>query len=231
MGDKKTMIETDREDEESRNETGVSRRDFFKAGGAAAVSAGVIAASGQAVAQTGSSAAGITWTYEADIIVIGGGCTGLPAAIRAKDQGASVIVVDQNFDLGGKMLHSGGQVSLGGGDPVQLRDMKGEADKEGFITVAPVEEPAELDEDVDFLFRDMTDWTVVDPAAQAPVVIVKVGGFLGLGGREVAIPYDDMTFGGDQIVLETAMTKDEIEAMPEYDEANYEDLPETMVVR
>ena len=79
-----------------------------------------------------------------------------------------MLVVDQNFDLGGKMLHSGSQVSFGGGDPVQLRDINGEADKEGFITVAPVEDAAEMTEDTDFLFRDMTDWTVVDPAAQAP---------------------------------------------------------------
>ena len=34
------------------------------------------------------------------------------------------------------MLHSGGQVSLGGGDPCQLRDIAGEGDKEGFIKVA-----------------------------------------------------------------------------------------------
>ena len=75
--------------------------------------------------------------YEADIVIIGAGCTGLPAAIRARDLGASVIVVDQNFDPGGKMLHSGSQVSLGGGDPLQLRDIAGESDKEGFITAPP----------------------------------------------------------------------------------------------
>ena len=50
----------------------------------------------------------------------------MPAAIRARDLGASVIVIDQNFDPGGKMLHSGGQISLGGGDPLQLRDIAGE---------------------------------------------------------------------------------------------------------
>ena len=85
----------------------------------------------------GFPADAIQWDYEADIVVIGGGCTGLPAAIRARDLGQSVIVVDQNFDCGGKMLHSGAQVSLGGGDPLQLRDIKGESDKEGFITAPP----------------------------------------------------------------------------------------------
>ena len=81
-----------------------------------------------------SPADAIQWNYEADIVIIGAGCIGLPAAIRARDLGASVIVVDQNFDLGGKMLHSGAQISLGGGDPLQLRDIQGERDKEGFVT-------------------------------------------------------------------------------------------------
>ena len=66
------------------------------------------------------------------------------------------------------MLHSGSQVSLGGGDPLQLRDIKGESDKEGFITAPPVHKPEELTEDPDFLFRDHTDWSVMDTAAQAP---------------------------------------------------------------
>jgi len=34
---------------------------------------------------------------EADIVIAGGGCAGLTAAIRARDLGASVLVVDQNF--------------------------------------------------------------------------------------------------------------------------------------
>src|SRR6516162_3231828 len=93
----------------------VNRRDFVKKG-AAGIGAAVLSTSGAASAQVSPA---ISWTYEADVVIIGGGCTGLPAAIRARDLGASVIVLDQNFDLGGKMLHSGGQVSFGGGDPLQ----------------------------------------------------------------------------------------------------------------
>ena len=129
--------------------------------------AAVLSTSGTALAQV-SPVNAISWTYEADVVIIGGGCTGLPAAIRARDLGASVIVVDQNFDLGGKMLHSGGQVSFGGGDPVQLRDIAGENDREGFVTVPRRQTVEELTEDPDFLFRDHTDWSVMDAAAQAP---------------------------------------------------------------
>ena len=146
---------------------GISRRTFVKTGAAAGVGAAVFSTPGTASAQ-GSPAAGIRWHYEADVVVIGAGATGLPAAIRARDLGASVIVIDQNFDVGGKMLNSGAQVSLGGGDSIQKRDIAGEPDREGFITVPRLRPVAELTEDADLLFRDNTDWSVEDASAQAP---------------------------------------------------------------
>ena len=57
------------------------------------------------------------WDKEVDVLVVGSGASGMPCAIRARDAGLNVLVIDQNFDVGGKMLHSGAQVSLGGGDP------------------------------------------------------------------------------------------------------------------
>src|SRR5207248_5831513 len=98
--------DSEQKDRKLQSEKAVSRRDFVKKG-AAGVSAAVLSTSGTALAQVSPRQA-VQWTYEADIVIIGGGCTGLPAAIRARDLGSSVIVVDQNFDLGGKMLHSGG---------------------------------------------------------------------------------------------------------------------------
>jgi hypothetical protein len=147
----------------TKKENGLSRREFFKTGAAAGVGAAVIAGGTSASAQTGTE-----WHYEYDVVVIGGGCTGLPAAIRARDLGASVLVVEQNFDNGGRMLHSGGQISMGGGDPLQLRDLAGESDREGFISVPAVHPDEELDEDVDHLFRDMVDWSIIDNSAQTP---------------------------------------------------------------
>ncbi|MDP3862595.1 MAG: FAD-binding protein [Phaeovulum sp.] len=148
---------------------GLSRRDFFKAGAAAGVGAAALGAPAVAMAQgAGSSTANITWDYEVDVLVLGGGCMGLPSAIRARDLGNEVMIIDQNFDLGGKMLHSGSLVSLGGGDPLQLRDLAGEFDKEGFIKVGKLHTDEELTEDTDHLFRDMTDWSIVDSSANAP---------------------------------------------------------------
>ena len=147
----------------------LSRRDFLKKGAAAGIGAAVLAGVGTAAASAHEGSADeIQWDYEADVVVAGGGATGLPAAIRARDLGASVILVDQNFDLGGVMLHSAAWVSLGGGDPIQERDLRGDSDPEGFVTVPPVEPPEAITDDVELLFKDMTDWSVVDRSAQAP---------------------------------------------------------------
>jgi len=108
------------------------------------------------------------WDYKADVVVAGAGCAGLTAALRVIEMGSSVLVVDQNFDVGGRMLHSGAYVSLGGDDAVQQRDAAGLGDPEGFITVPPLETPAALNDNVDLLFIDMTDWSIVDPRAQNP---------------------------------------------------------------
>ena len=156
-------------DPKLKNGNGLSRRDFVKTGAAAGLGAAALLESDKAQALVSATGAeGIAWDYEVDVVIAGGGCVGLTAAIRARDLGASVLVVDQNFDPGGRMLHSGSFLSLGGGDPAQRRDMKGESDDEGFITVAPVEDPEELDDTVDLLFTDVTDWSIVDPKAQSP---------------------------------------------------------------
>src|SRR5262245_10814501 len=112
--------EAGHDDSKLADERGVSRRDLLKTGAAAGLGAAVLLDAGCSPGH--GQAAATAWDYEADVVVAGGGCAGLTAAIRARDLGCSVLVVDQNFDLGGRMLHSGSFVSLGGGDPVQVRD-------------------------------------------------------------------------------------------------------------
>jgi hypothetical protein len=147
-----------------RKEKVVSRRDFFK-GGAAAGGAAVL--SGGALAQEPSvGAQRIQWNYEADVVVLGSGCVGLHAAVRARDLGASVLVLEQNFDVGGKLVHSGGWTSLGGGDAIQERDRTA-ADPQGLELKAPLIKPEDLEDDPDRLFRDVTDWSVVDATGVA----------------------------------------------------------------
>lgn len=57
----------------------------------------------------------IAWDYEADVVVIGAGASGLTAALKALDDGASVLLVEANFDVGGHVSVSEGQFHSGGG--------------------------------------------------------------------------------------------------------------------
>ena len=82
-----------------------------------------------------------SWDLEADIVIIGAGAAGLPAAIKAADGEASVIVVETNYDIGGHAIISGGNVPLGGGTSAQK--------KYG------------IEDSPDVVFRDLTDWTIV----------------------------------------------------------------------
>ena len=61
------------------------------------------------------------WDLAADVVVVGAGAAGLPAAIAAAEQGASVIVVEQNYDIGGHAIESGGNIALGGGTSLQKK--------------------------------------------------------------------------------------------------------------
>ena len=167
--DKKRRKKNTRE-EEAVSKDALGRRDFLKKGvaGVGVMALGGLGAVAQEPQEPQTDRNVVDWDYEVDVLVVGAGALGLPAAIRARDAGASVMIIDQNFDAGGVMLHSGGQVSLGGGDPLQLRDINGESDPEGFVTVPPVESVEALTEDPDFLFKDMTDWSILSRAAQAP---------------------------------------------------------------
>jgi succinate dehydrogenase/fumarate reductase flavoprotein subunit len=84
-----------------------------------------------------------SWDLEADIVVVGSGAAGLPAALRAADAGASVIVVETNYDVGGHAILSGGHLPLGGGTSAQKK--------------YGIEDSPEL------VFRDLTDWSIVRP--------------------------------------------------------------------
>lgn len=71
----------------------------------------------------------IVWDYEADVVVIGAGASGLPAALKALDDGSSVLLVEANFDVGGHVAVSEGQFHSGGGTVDQEKwDIEDSAD-------------------------------------------------------------------------------------------------------
>lgn len=94
----------------------MKRREFLKRG---ALGAGATALTGAARPATLQAQRVSTWDRTADVVIAGAGASGLCAAIAARDRGASVIAVDQNHDIGGHAMVSGGRIPLGGGHRLQ----------------------------------------------------------------------------------------------------------------
>src|ERR1700684_3029505 len=84
----------------------------------------------------------VNWDRDGDVVVIASGATGLPAAVVAREAGASVIVVEAENHIGGHAITSGGNLPLGGGTSYQK--------KHG------------IEDSPDLFFRDLTDWSVVE---------------------------------------------------------------------
>src|SRR5258707_13211611 len=86
---------------------------------------------------------GQTWDIEADVIVVGSGAAGRRGAIRAVEEGAWVIVVEANYDVGRQAIISGGHMALGGGTSAQKK--------------------YDIPDSPDTVFSDLTDWSIIQP--------------------------------------------------------------------
>lgn len=65
---------------------------------------------------------------------------------------------------------------------------------------------------------------VLSPEGNVDAVIIDVGGFLGIGSKQVAVGMDNLSFMTDQDgtkYLYTQFTKEQLEAQPAYDKATY----------
>ena len=100
----------------TRKEAGVSRRAFIRRGATAGVGATALAGVGARGAEAQNF-----WDVSADFVTIGAGTAGLAAAVSALDHGASVIMLEENVDIGGHGMCSGGNVHLGGGTSNQRK--------------------------------------------------------------------------------------------------------------
>jgi succinate dehydrogenase/fumarate reductase flavoprotein subunit len=88
----------------------IDRRSFLASGAA------VVAVAESPAAHAADA---FSWDREVDVVVIGAGAGGLVAAIAAREKGASVLVVEKNFDIGGRAMMSYGGLYIGGGNRLQ----------------------------------------------------------------------------------------------------------------
>lgn len=100
-------------------DSNVSRRNFLKKG--ATLGLGTAGLAGLGMEQQAEAQNRPRWDRVADIVIAGAGASGLCAAIMARDRGASVIVIEENHDIGGHAMLSGGRVPLGGGTSLQKK--------------------------------------------------------------------------------------------------------------
>jgi hypothetical protein len=131
-------------DPKRRNQKAVSRRDFVKSGAAAGVGAAVLSTSGTALAQgfprsarsdgttrqTSSSSAQAAWDF-------------LPPFVRAISERRSSSSIRTSIPAA-RCSTAAARFSLGGGDPLQKRDIEGTGDAEGFVTAPRQHSIAEL---------------------------------------------------------------------------------------
>jgi succinate dehydrogenase/fumarate reductase flavoprotein subunit len=129
--------------EEEKKGNRISRRQFLKR--TALATGAITAATFISPPDTSAKAKGpsIKWNKETDVVVIGAGAMGLPAAIVAREGGARVILVEAGPDIGGHAITSGGNIPLGGGTSAQKK--------------------AGIKDSPDMLFEDLTDWSIVQP--------------------------------------------------------------------
>jgi hypothetical protein len=97
-----------------------------------------------------------TWDLTADVVVIGAGAAGMVAALAAQAKGASVIVVEMNYDVGGHAITSGGMVDLGGGTASQQK--------------------WSITDSADLVYQDLTSPVSTSPSSGAPPLWGSYGG-------------------------------------------------------
>ncbi|GEQ97029.1 hypothetical protein JCM17844_06660 [Iodidimonas gelatinilytica] len=52
--------------------------------------------------------------------------------------------------------------------------------------------------------------------------VISVGGFLGIGDRDVAVPYEKLSIGSENVTIMSQQAKTDLRNMPEYDEEKFE---------
>jgi hypothetical protein len=100
-------------------------------------------------------------------------------------------------------------------------DQPSDTEQQGWVSVGEVLGAPVVNETGDEV-GEIEDVVMKDNAYFA---VVSVGGFLGLGDKNVAIPLDELKLGEDEAYLMSAQTEEQLEQMPAYEATQYEPAP------
>jgi hypothetical protein len=71
------------------------------------------------------------------------------------------------------------------------------------------------------------DKLVMDPQSQALAAVISVGGFLGLGQKQIAVDVSNLYVDQNRVFLDTRRSEDQLENRPEYNAQQYQAIPPT----
>lgn len=66
---------------------------------------------------------------------------------------------------------------------------------------------------------------VIDPTDRSMYAVLSVGGVLGFGDQNIAMPFDQLRLGAGDAILMSEQSKEELKELPAYDEERYEQAP------
>ncbi len=65
---------------------------------------------------------------------------------------------------------------------------------------------------------------ILDDQNRIVGAVLSVGGFLGIGDKQVAIPFDQLQMGDNNVILMSQASEEELKSMPAYEEGTYQPL-------
>ncbi|MFZ1415111.1 MAG: PRC-barrel domain-containing protein [Defluviicoccus sp.] len=65
---------------------------------------------------------------------------------------------------------------------------------------------------------------VVEKQNNEPYAVIEVGGVLGIGAKDVALPFEELQLGEKKIILMSLSSEEQLKAMPEYKVSDYTSL-------
>ncbi len=222
----------------------ISREEYLAAGGTV-----LGASAGGATVATGQTSAESTATVESSTMSEPGDENQAGAAGASTEQGSSAGTAEENLGsstsqtgLAGTTSEPGDENQAGAaGSAIGTEDQSDMAGAEGSSTgsVASDSSVSATDAEVrqyadELAGRDLVNSNgeeigeiedlVVDEQNNALYVIASVGGFLGIGDRKVAVPFEQLTVHEDDVMLTQPITKEELKQMPAYEDGTWRSL-------
>lgn len=68
------------------------------------------------------------------------------------------------------------------------------------------------------------DDIVIDERDHVVYAVIGVGGFLGFGEKAVAVPFEQLRLGAENVILMSERSEDDLEALPAYEKGQWKSL-------